>query len=130
MVDESLITKASALTFLETLTRLEAAVRERGMTLFARVDHAEGAKKVGMDLRPTTVLIFGNPRGGTRLMQLAQSIGLELPLKILVFEDALGKTWVCYNDPTWLARRFGIDPTSAPIAEISAALAALTEVAG
>ena len=63
-------------------------------------------------------------------MQLAQSIGLELPLKILVFEDASGKAWVCYNDPTWLARRFGLDSTLAPIAGMSAALAALTDAAG
>ncbi len=129
MVEEGLITKASALTFPETLARLEAALPERGMTLFARVDHAEGAKEVGMELRPTTVLIFGSPRGGTPLMQRAQSIGLELPLKILVFEDASGKTWVSYDDPTWLARRFGIDPTLAPIAAMSTALAALTEAA-
>ena len=129
MVEEGLITKASARTFQETLARLEDALRERGVKLFARVDHDEGAKEVGMDLRPTTVLIFGNPRGGTPLMQLAQSIGLELPLKILVFQDASGKTWVSYDDPTWLAQRFGLDPTSAPIAAMSATLAELTEAA-
>ncbi len=129
MVEEGLITKASARTFQETLARLEDALRERGVKLFARVDHDEGAKEVGMDLRPTTVLIFGNPRGGTPLMQLAQSIGLELPLKILVFQDASGKTWVSYDDPTWLAQRFGLDPTLAPIAAMSATLAELTEAA-
>ncbi len=129
MVEEGLITKGSARTFQETLARLEDVLRERGVKLFARVDHDQGAKEVGMDLRPTTVLIFGNPRGGTPLMQLAQSIGLELPLKILVFQDASGKTWVSYDDPTWLAQRFGLDPTLAPIAAMSATLAELTEAA-
>lgn len=127
MFEEGLITKGSALTFPETLARLEAGLRERRMNLFARVDHAEGAKEVGMELRPTTVLIFGDPRGGTPLMQLSQSIGLELRLKILVFQDNSGKTWVSYDDPTWLAWRFGLNPTLAPIAAMSGALAALTD---
>jgi uncharacterized protein (DUF302 family) len=82
-----------------------------------------------MDLRPTTVLTFGNPRGGTPPMRRSQSIGLESPLKIPVFEDASAKTWVCSYDPTWLTRRFGLDTTLAPIAEISAALTALTDAA-
>ncbi len=74
------------------------------MTILARIDHAAAAAKVGMTLRPTEVLIFGDPLAGTPLMQAAQTLGIDLPLKALVWQDDAGKTWVAYNDPTWLAR--------------------------
>ena len=88
-----------------TLDRLEKLVTEKGMTVFARVDHAAGAAKAGKSLRPTELLIFGNPQGGTPLMECAQSAGIDLPMKALAWEDAKGQSWVGYNDPAWIAQR-------------------------
>ncbi len=130
MAEEGLITTASAHSFAETLQRLEAALQDRGMTIFARVDHAAGAASVNLSLRPTTLLVFGNPKGGTPLMLVAQKIGLELPLKILVWEDESGKSWFTYDDPPWQARRFDVDPKLAAVAALSAALAAFVDLAG
>ena len=92
----------------ETLKRLEAEIRAKGMTVFARVDHAAGAAGAGLPLRPTDLLIFGNAKAGTPLMQAEQAIGIDLPLKMLVWQDASGATWLSYNDPTWLAKRHGL----------------------
>ena len=91
------------------MDRLEAEIRVKGMTVVARIDHAAGAAAVGLPLRPTELLIFGNAKGGTPLMQANQAIGIDLPLKALVFEDDAGKVWLAYNDPRWLARRHGMD---------------------
>lgn len=88
-----------------TMDKLEAAVRQRGLTVFARVDHAAGAAKVGKSLRPTEVLVFGNPKGGTPFMECAQTVGIDLPLKALVWEDASAQVWLGYNDPAFLAKR-------------------------
>ena len=88
-----------------TMDRLEAAVQERGFKVFARIDHAAGAASVDMTLRPTQLLIFGNPQGGTPLMRNAQSMGIDLPLKALVYEDADGQVRVAFNDPAFLADR-------------------------
>lgn len=87
------------------MQRLETAVKSKGMTVFADIDHAAAAAEVGMTLRPTDLLIFGSPKGGTPLMQSAQSIGIDLPLKALVWEDAEGHVSLSYNDPAWVARR-------------------------
>ena len=92
----------------DTMNRLEAAVQAKGMTVFARIDHAAGASAAGLSLRPTEVLIFGNAKGGTPLMNSVQTIGLDLPLKALVWQDASGDTWLSYNDPAWLAKRHGV----------------------
>jgi uncharacterized protein (DUF302 family) len=89
----------------DTMDRLEAAVTTRGMTVFARIDHAAGARDAGLSLRPTELLIFGNAKAGTPLMRAAQSIGIDLPLKALVWQDTSGDTWISYNDPSWLANR-------------------------
>ena len=91
-----------------TIDRLEAMLKAKGITVFARIDHAAGAAAVGMPLRPTELLIFGDPTAGTRLMQAEQTIGIDLPLKALVWEDANGGIWVSYNDPAWLAVRHGL----------------------
>jgi uncharacterized protein (DUF302 family) len=91
----------------DTMDRLAASVVRHGMTIFARIDHAEAARQAEMILRATEVLIFGNPKGGTLLMQAAQSIGIDLPLKVLVWQDENGKCWIGYNDPHWLAARHG-----------------------
>jgi uncharacterized protein (DUF302 family) len=91
-----------------TMDRLETAVKAKGLTVFARIDHAAGAAAVSLPLRPTELLIFGNARGGTPLMQADQAIGIDLPLKALVYEDTIGKMWLAYNNPAWLAQRHGL----------------------
>ena len=89
----------------ETMTRLEDTVKARCLNVFTRVEHAAGAAKTGKTLRPTEVIIFGNPQGGTPLMECAQSMGINLPLKALVWEDAAAQVWVAYNNPAYLAKR-------------------------
>jgi uncharacterized protein (DUF302 family) len=106
----------------ETMDRLEAAVTAKGLTVFARIDHAEGASAVGLSLRPTEVLIFGNAKGGTPLMQAVQTVGIDLPLKALVWQDAAGETWLSWNDPAWLAARHGVSGAEAVVGKLSAVL--------
>ena len=89
----------------DTMDRLESLVRERGLNVFARIDHAAGAARVGHALRPTEVLIFGSPEGGTPFMECAQTVGIDLPLKALVWEDSAARVWLGYNDPGFLAQR-------------------------
>jgi len=111
----------------ETLERLIAEVQAKGLTVFARIDHADGAAAVGMTLRPTTLVIFGNARGGTPLMQSSQLIGLDLPLKVLVWQDSGGQTRLTYVDPHVLVKRYGLPPEVEPMANnLSGALRALT----
>jgi uncharacterized protein (DUF302 family) len=100
------------------------------MTLMAKVDHAAAAAKVGLDLRATEVLMFGNPRGGTPLMQAAQTAGIDLPLKALVWQDEAARTWIGYNDPQWIAARHGASVRGAAAATaMAAALAAIAAAA-
>ena len=101
----------------ETADRLAAAVARRGMTVLARIDHAAAAAEVGMELRPTEVIIFGNPRAGTPLMQAVQTIGIDLPLKALVWQDDTGATFLSYNDPAFLSRRHGLAESAKPVVE-------------
>jgi uncharacterized protein (DUF302 family) len=108
MMADGLTTILSSLGPKETMDRLETEVKAKGLTVFARVDHAAGAAAVGMPLRPTEVLIFGNATGGTPLMDANQSVGIDLPLKALVYQDAAGKVWLCYNNPSWIAQRHGL----------------------
>jgi uncharacterized protein (DUF302 family) len=119
----------SASGFAETCERLEKVIESRGATIVARVDHAAAAAKVGLTLRPTTVFIFGNPKAGTPLMQAVQTIGIDLPLKALVYEDDNGKTWVAYNDPKWLATRHGAAGVDAVLNAMSEGLAAIAKSA-
>jgi uncharacterized protein (DUF302 family) len=130
MEGDGFLTHASAHGVADTLERLEAAVAAKQLTMFARIDHAAGAAEVGMALRPTTVVIFGNARGGTPLMQMQQTIGLDLPLKMLVWEDADGACRISYSDPTWLARRHGIDTDFKPVAAMTVLLNDLAHAAG
>jgi len=112
----------------ETVDKLIHLVESKGLTVFCRVDHAAGAAAVGMQLRPTTVVIFGNAKGGTPLMQASQTIGIDLPLKVLVWEDAGGQTWLGYNDPVWLTERHGIQTQGAgPANAMRSLLAAVTQ---
>lgn len=113
MDDVGLITMRSSFSVSETVERLTSAVTSRGMTVFAHIDHAAGAAQVEMPLRPTQVVIFGNPRAGTPLMQDQQTVGLDLPLRALVWEDAEGRAWVTYDDPHWLATRHRLGHDSA-----------------
>jgi uncharacterized protein (DUF302 family) len=108
MTVDGLTTILSAFGPKETMDRLESAVKAKSLTVFARVDHAAGAVAAGLKLRPTELLIFGNARGGTPLMEADQRIGIDLPLKALVYQDDVGKVWLTYNDPTWLAGRYGL----------------------
>ena len=108
----------------ETMDRLEGLVKERGLNVFARIDHAAGAAKVGKTLRPTELIIFGNPKGGTPFMQCAQSVGIDLPLKALVWEDASSQVWLGYNDPGFLGQRHGV-PQCAVIENLRKALAGI-----
>jgi len=110
----------------ETMDRFEQNAKQRGLNVFARVDHAAGAAKVGKMLRPTEVLIFGNPQGGTPLMECAQSVGIDLPLKALVWEDAEGQVWLGYNDPAFLEQRHGVAQCPA-VSGLSKALSGLAE---
>ena len=113
----------------ETMDRLEAAIRAQGMKVFARIDHAAGASEAGLELRPTEVIIFGNARGGTPLMQSVQTIGIDLPLKALVWEDAGGKIWLSYNEPGWIAQRHSVANVEPVVSKMSAALSAMSRKA-
>ncbi len=126
MATDGLTTIPSALGAKETMDRLEAEIKAKGMTVFARIDHAAGAAGAGLALRPTELLIFGSAKAGTPLMQAGQTIGIDLPLKMLVHEDAAGKVWLSYNDPNWLVRRHGLAGAVGPVAEgMTAALHAI-----
>ncbi|MDE5443877.1 DUF302 domain-containing protein [Bradyrhizobium sp. CSA207] len=114
---DGLVTLRSAFGPSETMMRLEAEVRARGMTVFAHIDHAAGAAEVGLSLRPTDLLIFGAAKGGTPLMQSVQTIGIDLPLKALVWQDETGLTHLSYNDPASLARRHGLGEARKPVTE-------------
>jgi uncharacterized protein (DUF302 family) len=130
MAADGLITIKSSYGPEETMKRFEAEVRAKGLTVFAHIDHAAGAAAVGLSLRPTEVLIFGNAKGGTPLMQSIQTIGIDLPLKVLVWQDAAGDTWLSYNDPGWLAKRHGLGHgVEATVSAMTAALAAMAKTA-
>jgi uncharacterized protein (DUF302 family) len=113
----------------ETMDRLETEIRAQKMEIFARIDHAAGAAEVGLMLRPTELIIFGNPRGGTPLMQSVQTVGIDLPLKVLVWEDASGTTWLSYNEPSWIAQRHGVANAEPVVSKMSAALSAMSRKA-
>ena len=130
MAADGLTTVRSSYGPKETMDRLEAVVKAKDLTVFARIDHAAGAAEVGLSLRPTELLIFGNARGGTPLMQSNQTVGIDLPLKALVWQDASGDTWLSYNDPSWIAKRHGLGhEADATINAMSAALNAVTRTA-
>lgn len=112
----------------DTMDRFENLLKQQGMTIFARIDHAAGAAKVGKTLRPTEVVLFGNPQGGTPFMECAQTVGIDLPLKALVWEDAAGQVWLGYNAPAYLAQRHGA--ASCPVVEnLTKALASFAQQA-
>jgi uncharacterized protein (DUF302 family) len=93
-----------------TLDRLEALLKQRNVLIFARIDFSGDAARAGLQMRPEQMLIFGNPKAGTPLMQQVPAAGLDLPLKVLAWEDAESRVWTAYNDPQYIVRRYGIDP--------------------
>ena len=130
MATDGLITIKSSHGPEETMERLKAAVIAKGMMVFAHIDHAAAAIDVDMKLRPTDLLIFGSPKGGTPVMQTVQTIGIDLPLKALVWQDEAGITWLSYNDPTWLAARHSADgSTRTAVHAMAVALDAIASAA-
>jgi uncharacterized protein (DUF302 family) len=117
MPQDGLVILSSRYPAPDTMDRLLAALAKRNMAVFARIDHAAGAASAGLSLHPTEVVIFGNPKGGTALMQDRQSAGIDLPLKALVWQDADGKALLSYNDPAWIAQRHGLGAASASAVE-------------
>ena len=118
---EGIIRKSSPRSVPETLNRLEALLKSKGVQVFARIDHAGEAARVGLSMPPTQVLVFGNPRAGTPVMLAAPTSAIDLPLKVLAWQDAVvGKVWLGYTDPKYLAGRYGLDETQvAPLGVIA-----------
>jgi uncharacterized protein (DUF302 family) len=108
--DNGIVSRPSPYSVAQTLDRLEAVLKAKGIIVFARIDHSGEAQKVGMSMRPTQLLIFGSPRLGTTLMNTAPSLAIDLPLKALAWEDANGQVWVSFNSPAYLGNRHGLDP--------------------
>jgi uncharacterized protein (DUF302 family) len=109
--DNGMVDVKSAHSVSATADKLEKILKEKGMNVFARIDHSAGAKKVGKELRPTELVIFGNPKVGTPLMQCAQTVAIDLPQKMLIWQDNAGATWLTYNKPTYLQKRHKISST-------------------
>ena len=125
----SLTTIRSHFDHKETLNRLDAAIKAQGMTVFARIDHAAGAAEAGLTLAPTELIIFGNARGGTPLMQSVQTVGIDLPLKALVWEDASGAILLSYNEPSWIAQRHDVANAEPVVSKMAAVLSAMSRKA-
>ncbi len=125
-VGEGMVIVPSQHSVAETMDKLESALAAKGMTVFARIDHAQGAGIAGIEMRPTQVLVFGNPKIGSPLMLCQPSIAIDLPQKMLVWQDSSGQVALAYNDPMYLAKRHGISEQAAcyPIlSKVSGALA-------
>lgn len=112
-----------------TIDKLENALSKKGMTIFKRVDHAAGGKSVGINIRPTELLIFGNPKIGTKLMQCNQAAALDLPQKALAYKDESGQVWLLYNDPAYMAARHHVKGCEKVIKKFTGALAHFTKIA-
>jgi len=124
-----LITVKSAHDVKTTADRLEKVLKEKGMTVFARIDHALGAQKAGKTLPPTELIIFGNPKVGTPLMQCNRTVAIDLPQKALVWQDAEGRVWLTYNDPHYLMQRHKLNDCKKVIEKITGALANFVKIA-
>lgn len=125
-----LVNIKSAHSVADTADRLERILAQKGMKLFLRLNHATGAGSVGITLRPTELLIFGNPKVGSPLMAKQQSIGIDLPQKMLIWQDESGQVWLTYNNPDYLADRHGLDKNLPPLAKVRKALGAFAQTAG
>ena len=123
---EGLKTIASSFGPKETMEQLESEISAKGMKVFARIDHAAGAAEAGLYLRPTDLIIFGNARVGTPLMQASQTVGIDLPLKAQVWQDEAGKTWFSYYEPNWIIERHGLAIEAEVIDKMTVALSAVS----
>ena len=127
--DHGMVKLKSAYDVKTTANRLIAKLKAKGMTVFTTVDHTAGAAKVGLKLRPTTLVIFGNPKVGTPLMQCSQSMGIDLPQKALIMQDAKGQVWYLYNDPGYMAKRHSMKNCDAAVNKVAKALAMFAKAA-
>jgi len=127
--ETGMISKKSAHSVSDTIDRLERILTEKGLTIFAKIDHSAGAKKAGLDLLPTTLLIFGNPKLGTPLMKASATTALDLPQKALAYQTAAGDVFLVYNDPGYLASRHKIEGADKVLKKITGALDAFTSAA-
>jgi len=123
---EGLITLPGRFGPKETMDRLATEIQAKGMKVFGRIDHATGAAEAGLTLRPTELIIFGNARGGTPLMQGNQTAGIDLPLKALVWQDAANQSWISYNEPSWIAQRHGLTNIDPVVSNMTALLRVIT----
>ena len=126
---DGIINIQSAFSVEETATRLENILKEKGMTIFNRIKHSEGAGNVGVQLRETELIIFGNPKVGSPLMECQQSVAIDLPQKALIWKDEKGKVWISYNDPKYLEKRHTITGCEDVLLKIKTALANITKAA-
>ncbi|MDA0241488.1 MAG: DUF302 domain-containing protein [Proteobacteria bacterium] len=126
---KDMIVQQSAHDVTKTIDRLSAILKEKGITVVTRVDHAAAAKRIGATMLPSQVLVFGNPKLGTPLMQSDPTIGIDLPLKALAWQDADGKVWLAYNDPAFLAKRHGITDRAKAFMTMSTVLKGVTAAA-
>ena len=127
--DNGLISVKSAHDVKTTADRLEGLLKQKGMKVFIRINHAQGAQKIGKELRPTELIIFGNPKVGTPLMQCAQSVAIDLPQKALIWQDAQGQVWLSYNDPNYLVERHGIEGCGEVIKKVKGVLGKFAKAA-
>lgn len=127
--DNGIVSVKSAHSVSATLDKLEAVLKDKGMNIFARIDHSAGAKKAGMEIRDTQLLIFGNPKVGTPLMQCSQTTALDLPQKALAWQDDAGQVWLSYNDPAYLDQRHGLGDCAEVLNKVSGALANFSKAA-
>ena len=127
--DNGLISVKSSHDVKATADRLENVLKQKGMNVFIRINHAAGAAKVGKELRPTELIIFGNPKVGTPLMQCSQSVAIDLPQKALIWQDDKGQAWLTYNDPNYLARRHELTGCAEVIKKVEKALSNFAKAA-
>jgi uncharacterized protein (DUF302 family) len=123
---DGVVSKPSRYSVPETMDRVVAVLQSKGMTVFARIDHAAEAEKAGLKMRSSQLLVFGNPKGGTPLMTAAPTVAIDLPLKALAWEDADGKVWLSYNSPEYLKKRHGIQGQDEALKALAGALDAMT----
>ncbi|MCR9143887.1 MAG: DUF302 domain-containing protein [bacterium] len=128
MSEDGLIRIKSNQSVEQTADRLEAALQAKEMKIFGRVPHSAGAAKAGLELKPTLLILFGNPKAGTPLMQESRTVAIDLPQKMLIWEDDAGAVWLAYNDPAYLARRHGLK-NEAVLSKIAGALEAFARAA-
>jgi uncharacterized protein (DUF302 family) len=129
LADSGLLSVESRHDVPTTTDKLVATLEAKGIALFARIDHAAGAQSVDMELPPTVLVIFGTPKVGTPLMQCGRSVGIDLPLKALIWQDSDSKVWLTYNDPAYLGERHGLKGCEGPLKTLSGALKGIVEAA-